>query len=560
MSPIYATQPKTKLMKNPFAFGLAILLSLALISCGGNSNDGIASYNNQKLNWQACDTTRVAGFEDLVEKFGKRVQCTYMRAPVDYDNPSNGEISVALLRVSAGEPYQRIGAIAVNPGGPGQDGLGLALHLARNWSESSPEYPLGNPYSGILDRYDLLGFAPRGTPPSTALNCATSIPVRFIVDAARDRSQNNTGNMLYNSEQYAAACQNNPLMPFINSDATARDMNLMRHLLGDQKLNFLMFSYGTWLGNWYASVFPDRVGRMLLIGVTDFTGKLADVMTLPQQTAAQRLLNEILIPYTAAHPSLFRMGNKADTRLVINNLSNALHAPTFDLIWGSTISKSSHASETALYLWAAQEIQKLLNRPDMTWTEASLKAEFINSARLPDEAYNKRAQKLAVGLIDEYIRNIRQEPDPAMTNINGQTAVQFAVSCNDTGTGYTAATWIQAGNDSALINSDFGGHVTDNACIYWAKPRITRPDVYTTRALMLQSENDPWTPLAGALKALDSLPNTRMIRINGEYSHGPKLPYGKACVDEPIIDYFLADKLPSNNISCQGHPLRTSLP
>ena len=541
-----------------FILGVAFM---ALLSSCGSSQNTLANYQNQTLTWTDCDSSRVVGYEDVVTKFGSRVQCADMRAPIDYDQPANGEINVALIRISAGQPNQRIGAIAVNPGGPGQDGTGPALFVARAWSERSSDYPLGNPYIDILDRYDLLGFSPRGTPPSTSLDCAASVPIRFVVDAARDRSRNNTDNMLFNSERYAAACQDNPLMPFITSDATARDMDLMRHLLGDQKLNLLMYSYGTWLGKWYASLFPDRVNRMVLVGVTDFTGKLADIMSLPQQTAAQKLLDDILIPYTASYPSLFGMGTSvAGIRQVINGLTDALHAPTFDLIWGNTISKSSHAAETALYLWVAQEIQKLLNQPGASWTETTLKTEFARTAQLTEKAYKDRAQVLAAELISEYFRNVHQEPDPAMTGMNGKSAVQFAVSCNDTGTAYNAAGWIEAGSASAQANPDMGGHFTENPCIYWPKPRALRPDVSTTRTLMLQSEYDPWTPLAGAMNALYSLPNARMIRINGEYSHGPKLPYGTAYIDQPIIDYFLSDTMPESNITCPGRALSSTLP
>ena len=141
----------------------------------------------------------------------------------------------------------------------------------------------------------LVGFSPRGTGSSTQLRCTSAeklIPASILVaDGAAENIQDN----LLNARLKAEACLSNPLTPYINSDATARDMDIIRRVLGDDKLNYLGISYGTWLGTWYAGLFPERVGRMVMIGNTDITAKLNDTL-LSQEMGMQRVMDEILAP------------------------------------------------------------------------------------------------------------------------------------------------------------------------------------------------------------------------------------------------------------------------
>jgi len=178
-----------------------------------------------------------------------------MIAPADYSNPGKGLIEVALSRVAAENPNSRKGAIFFNPGGPGGDGLNLAPVFGSLWSIANPSDPLGSKFLQISQEYDLIGFSPRGVGSSTQLLCQLPnsfyLPTKFPELAQGIQNQYN---LYENTELNAKSCQANPLTPYINSDATARDMDLARSLLGDPKLSYIGYSYGTWLGAWYTFI------------------------------------------------------------------------------------------------------------------------------------------------------------------------------------------------------------------------------------------------------------------------------------------------------------------
>ena len=217
---------------------------LLLAACGGgDGDDPLAGFKGQKLAWQSCDPAILgdSGAATLnksnvtLERFGTRLSCATMRAPLDYANPGKGELQVAFMRVAAEDPAQRQGAIMLNPGGPGGDGLILAPVFGAMWSGADEQTTTGALYRQMARSFDLVGFSPRGTGASTRLQCNSDETKKFVANETADRSPTNLAAMLYNARLSAEACAKNPLTPYLNTDATARDMDLMRHLLGDEK-------------------------------------------------------------------------------------------------------------------------------------------------------------------------------------------------------------------------------------------------------------------------------------------------------------------------------------
>ena len=315
------------------------LLAVLLASCGGSDSptpptpvDPLALFNQQKLDWQACNTNLFDEGVDQITGLGKRVTCALMRAPLDYKNPALGELKLALMRVSAAQPRQRLGAILFNPGGPGGDGLLSGLELAGLSVIANPVDALGKLIGDMGNRYDLIGFSPRGVGASTTLTCASRYLLQLQNNATFDRSPTNLKNKQSNQRLIAETCANNPLTPHIHTDATARDMDLVRSLLGDEKLNFIGYSYGTWLGTWYASLFPERVGRMLLDSSMNVAGSFDDASLL-QEMGRQRVMDEVVFPYAARHNKLFNLGDNADQiRANLLALPPALTSLTMELM------------------------------------------------------------------------------------------------------------------------------------------------------------------------------------------------------------------------------------
>ncbi|MCU1400686.1 MAG: putative tripeptidylaminopeptidase [Acidimicrobiales bacterium] len=179
------------------------------------------------IDWSAC-SDEPAPYE-----------CGTVEVPLDYADPGGDHLSLALIRLPAGDPSTRIGSLVVNPGGPGGSGIDLV-------TGESDQFP-----STVLDRFDLVGFDPRGVGASSPVRC----PASFDAD---------------DSSSYDACLPANlDVLPFLGTPNVARDMDMIRQAVGDTQLTYLGYSYGTALGAVYADLFPDNVRAMVLDGAVD---------------------------------------------------------------------------------------------------------------------------------------------------------------------------------------------------------------------------------------------------------------------------------------------------
>ena len=537
-------------------------MGFLLVSASGadEASNLLAVYENQVLAWEACDPGTLSDdYKGLLTLFGERTRRATIKVPLDYADPARGDIEVALLKVVAEDPQRRRGAILINPGGPGDDGLPYSLLFGYLWGEANP---VTNSESGKLFReiaqcYDLVGFSPRGTGASTQLRCTSAeklMPASILVaDGAAENIQNN----LLNARLKAEACLSNPLTPYINSDATARDMDIIRCVLGDDKLNYLGISYGTWLGTWYAGLFPERVGRMVMIGNTDITAPLNDTL-LSQEMGMQRVMDEILAPYAAENPEIFKLGSSAEeVRQVFRSLQGNLLDVTSALLH-ETIAQSVNAHVTLFTFYAAKTVQGLLGSY-MPETEESLNALLDKNDWGVPADFRDLLLERAKTISKSYFQKLRMET--GTVDMDSFDAVGWAVQCNDEGTSYDADAWVQASAFNAERYPLFGGSDIENLCLYWGGQRVKRPPVETiARAggfVMLQSEYDPYTILEGALKTFAALPNASLIVVKREFQHFVLLPYGDDSVDRPIAEYLLYGTQPPRLTTCEGKPLPT---
>ena len=555
---------------------LRLLLSTLLLglvaACGGGDGqpDPMARFTGQMLDWRECDATLVSGgmndipYADTIKALGTRVRCTLMWAPLDYANPDRGEVAIALLRVAAESASDRRGAILFNPGGPGDDGLFLAPLFARLWMGAKPD-GTGASFREIARRYDIVGFSPRGTGASTRLVCATNEHAPFVASTNADRSPANVQAMLDAARLQAQACRKNPLTPFINTDATVRDMDLVRQLLRDDKLNYFGFSYGSWLGVWYASVFPERTGRLVLSGSVDVTTTLPGVFLL-QGMGMQRALDQAIAPYAARHDDRYALGSDV---AAIRRIQPALPIPlrtAVSEVLQAGIGNARHAEETTLALRAAQLLSSWLPaRPenlsptDLAALEAAIAAKIDGpQAFVRDPALNAIAQDQARTISAGYFYLARRTTEPVELTANVST--QWAVACNDTAPGWTEAAWVAENDRDAALYPFLGGYWTPLPCLYWGGPSVLRPSLEGARqfggTLILHGSLDPQTPLEGALKTFAALPGSSLVQVDGEYTHGVLPPYGNDCVDLPFVDYMLAAKQPPREAThCPANPL-----
>ena len=208
-------------------------------------------FYEQALTWEGCHGIDRGTFD-----------CTTVRAPLDWQDPDTGELELAVIRRVA-DDTEPIGSLLVNPGGPGASGYDLIADSALA--------VVGEPVSAV---YDVIGFDPRGVGRSTAVRCFDAAEMDahlFDLPAARRGTPEWRDELTVRNQSFVKACEDGSdgILPFITTENAARDMDLLRALLGDEKLHYLGYSYGTFLGATYAKLYPKRVGRLVLDGAVD---------------------------------------------------------------------------------------------------------------------------------------------------------------------------------------------------------------------------------------------------------------------------------------------------
>lgn len=535
---------------------LIVLTLLALGGCSGGdppTQDPLAAYKAQALNWQDCAFGILGAGADSIElmqkaqtELGQRLKCATVTVPMDYDAPAKGDLKIAVMRTAAAKPTLRRGAIFFNPGGPGGDGLFYGALYGLKWNNLNPVNSIGAELKRVSDQYDLIGFSPRGVGASTQLICADNEPMK---PTPNDRSNQTISNQLFNAKLIAEACLKNPITPYINSDATVRDMDLIRHLLGDKKLNYIGYSYGTWLGSWYASRFPERTGRMLLDSNMDFSANF-DAANLMNAIGRQRTLDQLLATYAARNDQKFSLGTDANfiSRTLSAGLNTQFHKLVFSKV-DSVLGKSENKDVALYYLRIGQVLNKLLSdHPGVA--EEQLVGLIMQTGFLPAANFNTWAQKQAAELGRELYK-------PAENfQLSNDDSVFNTVSCNDTASITDEWFWIEQGNLQFRDYPFTGGQVTQNSCIYWGGPRVSKPPLSNANRtaeglLLLQSRYDTRTPPEGALQAFSKLGNASIIMVENEYTHG-LFPYDTECVDLAVARYFNDGILPTRMTTCSG--------
>ncbi|GAA0502902.1 alpha/beta fold hydrolase [Deinococcus depolymerans] len=539
---------------------LALLpLTAALAACNPTPTpaapDPMAPFTGQTLGWAACDATILGSDNaDLFSELGSRLQCADMTVPQNWAKPDAGTLSVSLIRVAASDSKQRQGAIFFNPGGPGGDGLAFAPFNAYFWANGDTSTTGGTNLKKMTEQYDLIGFSPRGVGASSRLYCGTNELIDPINPPAADRSDANVNRMIRAGKLVAQACQKNPLTPFINTDATARDLNLARQLLGDQKLNYIGYSYGTWLGSWYAKTFPEHTGRMLLDGNMSWNETMQDAFGL-QPAAFERDFRDSAAPYLARQNALLGLG---DTGEKVYAAQNALSEPLRSITANSTAGLMYSRDQLpfiGLVLKPAVVVDGLIR----THPDADL-FDLLNLSTqqtyFPDPQLNETGVQLAQTLL--FMRDDLLNAQPGPAELGSFESTFTAITCNDTAWKSDLSAARTLDDREARGYPLIGGASVSNPCLQWkGGPSVQQPKLPANMppVLMLQNELDPATPQEGALRALNSTPSARMIFIDDEPQHAA-FPYGTACVDTPITEYFLTGKMPGDKLTnCSALPL-----
>jgi pimeloyl-ACP methyl ester carboxylesterase len=240
---------------------VAVLTALlVLVSCGSSGTPNSASDNSATSTdtvsfvpasfvWKACDDSAST----------TSVQCSSLEVPYDYNNPSIGSFTLYVKLRPATNPSLRIGSMMVNPGGPGFGGSALADDSSYYFS------------TDLTDHFDIIAWDPRGTGKSTpSVNCVDDYDQYFGIDSPPDTPEEKQA-LIDASQAFNDECMANSgeILPYISTQASATDMNSIRQALGEDKISFFGFSYGSELGATWATMFPQTVRAAVLDGAVD---------------------------------------------------------------------------------------------------------------------------------------------------------------------------------------------------------------------------------------------------------------------------------------------------
>ena len=291
-------RPSATLERPARLVGLLLALTLTVGACNSLTSRPLATLAPSATAAARATTAPTPAPPRIVwSSCGRGFQCGLLRAPKDYDDPAAGVLEVSLLRRPARDKERRIGALLTNPGGPGGSGVDLVRGGGRLFPRA------------LLDRFDLIGFDPRGVNTSTAVRCIDNLDPRAQLDPSPD----NAGELealVDDAREYAMACgeRNGDLLPYLSTDAVVDDLERIRQALGGEKLNYLGFSYGTLIGALYADRYPENIRAFVLDAAVDPALDLIGLRT-GQAKAFDDALDRFLADCAKRDDCLFNHGS-----------------------------------------------------------------------------------------------------------------------------------------------------------------------------------------------------------------------------------------------------------
>ncbi|MGM7668454.1 alpha/beta hydrolase [Microbacterium sp. A93] len=470
--------------------------------------EGVAAdllpFYEQTLDWTSCDDGPV-GFD-----------CTYVTAPLDWENPGDGDIEISVSRHQAtGTP---IGSLLTNPGGPGGSGRDFILN--------SLDYAVG---ADLIDNYDVIGFDPRGVGDSTAVTCFDAGNMdKYLYDIPEaPRGSDAWEAELTKADQaFADACEANSdgILPFITTINSARDMDLLRAVLGDAQLNYLGYSYGTFLGATYANLYPDKAGRLVLDGAIDPAVSGLEVGTT-QALGFESALRAYMQDCLDSGECPFN-GTVDEAMADLGALLASVDRSPLKNDDGRMLGADSLMTAIIVTLYSEGNWGSLTQALD-----GVLQGDAYVAFYLAD-AYNAREDGI-------YLDNSSE----AFTAYN---CMDYPVE-NDQAAEDASMKKIEAG--APTIAPYWSGPDT---CAVWPyEPTGTRGEIHAEGAgpiLVVGTTNDPATPYEWSVSLAEQLEEGVLITRVGEGHTGYNK--GNICVDSAVEAFLLDDVVPGEDLHC----------
>ncbi len=479
-------------------------------SVAGPIPAGLEEFYDQTLQWESCDRYNTDGSE-----LGSSVECAMVTVPLDYAHPAGTTIEVAISRTEA--TGEKIGSILMNPGGPGSSGLYLA------------EQADG---TAIADRFDRIGFDPRGIGASEPqVRCLTTDEVdqeRREPDV--DVSPEGIAATEAEHREYAANCVERTgadVLEHVGTREVVRDMDVIRAVLGDEKLTYIGYSYGTRIGTAYAEEFPSNVRAMVLDGALDPDQSPVDE-AVAQGAAFQTAFDQFAAD--CAQTDTCPLGTDpaqavAQFRSLVDPLIDR-PAETTDPR-GLSYDDAITGAQQALY---SQQLWRLLRAGLSELRDGRgdtlLRLADTYSGRLEDGSYTN---------IDDAFNAVRCVDGPPTTD---------RAAADEADARFRAAA-------QYLDDGRATGNAPLDLCAFWPVPNTGDPHIVDVEGLptlvVVSTTNDPATPYQAGVELAAQL---RGDLVTYEGTQHTVAFSGVECVDDPLVSYLVDLKAPGPGLVC----------
>jgi pimeloyl-ACP methyl ester carboxylesterase len=462
-------------------------------------------FYEQQLTWESCA--------------GDGFDCATVTAPLDWENPADGEIELEIVRQRAlgGDP---IGSLLMNPGGPGASGYDLVA--------DSVDFAAGD---ALQQAFDIVGFDPRGVERSAPVSCLDAAGMdSYLYDLAENEIGSDAwiAEVGESSKAFNDACAENTgeSLEFVTTVSAARDLDLLRAVLGDATLNYLGYSYGTFLGATYAELYPENVGRLVLDGAIDPSASISDV-NKAQSMGFESALAAYLADCLDSQECPFT-GSVDSAKQDIADLLASVQASPLAASDGRQLGSSTLLTAIIYPLYSADSWPYLSQMFDQVMSGDPTYAFFFA------DQYNGRGED------GEYINN--------------QTEAFSAYNCRDYTFDADVDTMRQKAEELAQAAPVIGPYMGygDIGCSTWPYPeQAERAEIHAAGAdpiVVIGTTNDPATPYAWAESLAEQLDSGVLVSYEGE-GH-TAYNKGSDCVNEAVEAYLVDGTVPEDGLDC----------
>jgi pimeloyl-ACP methyl ester carboxylesterase len=473
----------------------------------------LREFYTQELTWGSC-VTFASTPEEKNALVDPAFECAYLRVPLDYEEPDGPVAQIGVIRRQATDPDERIGSLVTNPGGPGGSGIGFLPGIAQG---------IGN--GEVAQRFDLIGFDPRGVGVSTpGIVCLTPAEQ----DALRAGEIGGNDPEAFNREFAATCAQRTGLdvLATVGTRDVARDMDVLRAALGDERLSYLGYSYGTRIGTVYAKEFPERVRALVLDGADD-----------PSDNRTEGLVNQMAGFQQAFDAFAADCVQRGDCplgtdpaqatdayRALLQPLLDA-PVPTAD---GRKLSFADAQTGTIAALYGPQGWEPLRRGlAELAAGEGTTLIQLADSyyGRTPDGGYDQSGDAFtAVQCVDE-----PRVTDPAEIAERDRKIAEAA----------------------PFLDSGIPSSVARDVCAFWPVP-VTSEQVPTPAGLppvlVVSTTGDPATPYQAGVDLAEELRGGLLTADGTQHTAAFK---NSTCIDEAVSRYLVDLELPDEGTTCQ---------